>query len=68
MYVLLLTDRIVEFCKDCDPRSASVGNRDRLAIIDNSSCFWEPLIESEYRIFGTRYMTKKELKQIYIRV
>jgi hypothetical protein len=60
IYVLLLTERIIEFCKDC--------NRDRLAIIDNSYCFWEPLIESEYKLVGTRYLTKKELEQIYIRV
>jgi hypothetical protein len=60
IYVLLLTDRIIDFCKNCD--------RDRLAIIENSALLWEPLIESEYKLVRTRYMTKQELRQSYIRV
>jgi hypothetical protein len=59
-YVLLLTDIIIDFCKNC--------KRDRLAIIENSSYFWEPLIESEYKLVGTRYITQQELGQSYIRV
>lgn len=69
IYVLLLTDRIIDFCKNCDRLCrCPLGNRDRLAIIENSDLFWKLLIESEYKLVGTRYMTQQELRQSYIRV